>query len=115
MATVIKCIVNDKRLIEALKALKPYALDPPVVDPIDDGPLGLAKKISPPGAVSNFVIEFVDKSAKAGKKTITSRELKQACVAHGLKNNSYSYGLKLLLEKKKLKRTKHPSTYEVVK
>lgn len=115
MPTVIKCIVQDKRVIDVLRALKPYAIDPPVVDPIDDHVNGLAKKISASGSVSKIVFDFVDKAAKAGQKTITSRELKAACVAAGCKDNSYSYGLKLLINRKKLKKTKHPSTYEVVK
>lgn len=115
MPTVIKCIVHDKRVVEVLRALKPYTIDPPVVEPMDDGQPGLATKIAPPGAVTKIIFDFVEKAAKAGKKTITSRELKEACLAAGLKNNSYSYGLKLLLENKKLKRTKLPSTYEVIK
>jgi hypothetical protein len=115
MPTAIKCIVHDKRVIDVLRALKPYALDPPVVDPIDDQPNGIAKKIASSGSLTRMVSDIVAKAAKAGKKTISSREIKQALVALGGNPGSYSYGLKVLLETKKIKRTKTTSVYEVVK
>lgn len=115
MPTVIKCIVPDKKVVEVLRALKPYALDPPVADPIDDGPLNSAKKVKVQGDFTAAVVNYVNAAAKAGKKTVTSTELKEACMANGGQHNSYSYALKLLLDRKRLKRTGTPKTYEIIK
>ena len=114
MPTIIKCIVHDKKVVDVLRVLKPYAFEPPVADAMDEAPLN-SKRMAASGSISKLVFDYVAKSAKTGKKTVTSRELKDELMAKGAKDNSYSYGLKLLLEKKKLKRTSHPSTYEIVK
>ena len=115
MPTVIKCIVPDKKVVEVLRALKPYALDPPVADPIDEGPINSAIKVV--GAHNGFkalIDNYIEKSAKSGKKTITTAELKNLCTDNGGQWNSYSYGLKLALNNKKLRKTKDPKTYEVI-
>ena len=115
MPTVIKCIVSDKKVVEVLRALKPYALDPPVADPIDDGPLNSAQKVKVQGDFTAAVVNYVNAAAKAGKKTVLSTDLKKACMDHGGQHNSYSYALKLLLKRKKLKRTNIPKTYEIIR
>ena len=115
MPTVIKCIVHDKKVVDVLRVLKPFAIEPPVADPIDEGPVNSAKRLTPGSSIHKLVSDYIAKSARSGKKTVTGRELKEELMAHGAKDNSYSYGLKLALEQKKLKRTKHPSTYEIVR
>lgn len=114
MATVIKCVIKDRDVIAVIRLLKPFALDPPVVDPMDDLSSGSNSKMSP-GSLTQIVTDFVEHLAKSGTKTVTSRQLRDHCESRGAQHNSYSYPLKLLLKAGKLKKTKLPSTYEVVK
>lgn len=112
MSTIIKCIVADKRVVEVVRMLKPFALDPPVVDPMDESP---AKKIESGKSIRQMVFEYVDSLVKSGVKKITARELRKFCVDRGAQENSYSYALKLLVDEGRFKKTKTASLYEVVK
>lgn len=112
MATVIKCIVSDKKVVDVLRLLKDFCLDPPVVEPMDDA--GAPSKGS--GApCKKLIFDFVGEEAKRGTKIVTSAQLSKVCTENGGHANGYSYALKRLLETKKLKRGKQPHTYEVLK
>lgn len=114
----IRCIVPDKRLGETLRALEPFTLEPPVVQPgkepnakkngnghsLIDMPHGVAVT---PAVIVKAVV------AKGSGTQFTAAELRDACKAAGRNQYGYSYLLDRLLKKKSVKRIA-PNTYEVV-
>lgn len=112
----IRCIVADKRLHEVLKLLYPLALEPPVAIPVDLGEeeQSVANGHRKVGS-SELVKEFLDKVIKSGAKTITARQLRDAMVAGGFPERAYGYQLKLLVEDRRLKKTREAGIYEVVR
>ena len=111
----IRCIVGDKKLAEALRALGGLTLEPPVTLAVGEiQPLAEKKlKIRPvPGKTAfQIVTELIKKDRL---KKITATQLRQYLVKHGYSSNGYSYALKLLLDKKVVRKTSEPSTYEVL-
>lgn len=114
MPSVIKCIVKGKDIESVLLALEPFVLEPPVVQVITEKATTPAKKVLN-GSITQGILDFVDTMANEGEKTVRTKMLKQFCVSIGASPSSYSYALKQLLDKKKLKRTSQPTTYEIVK
>lgn len=119
MPTVIKCIVPDKRAIEVLRLLKPYALDPPVVEPMDEGLVhnqpAVRQRLANGMTITEMVFDYIKDQIKAGGKVFTASELRGFCAANGAQYNSYSYPLKRAIEEGLLKKSKMPATYEVIK
>lgn len=111
MATVIKCIVSDKKAVDVLRLIKEFCLEPAVVEPLD----GLNGSAAPSGkTITQAIYDFVDDSLKRGEKFITVAQLRDISSTHG-SAHAYSYPLKKLLRLKRLKHGKLPSTYEVLK
>jgi len=117
MAVVIKCIVPDKKAVDAIRLLKPIALEPPVIDPLEDlalvGTNGKSpvRKL-PVGTARQAVEDYV---RKTHAKTLTATDLRTHVMQLGFGEHSYSYPLGLLIKRGILKKTKEPSTYEVVR
>lgn len=110
MATVIKCIVADKKAVDLLRLIKEYCLEPPVVEPLDSG-----NEVKPKGNLTQAVNELVENTAKQGGKVIQIATLREMARTMTGNPNSYSYALKMLLKAKRLKRGKLPKTYEVIR
>ena len=113
----IRCIVADKRLHEALKMLAPVALEPPVAIPVNDGGAeeqngtGHGRRLG----AADLVKEFLDKMIKQGAKTVSARQFRDAMVAGGFDDRSYSYQLALLVKSKQLRKTREAGIYEVIR
>lgn len=105
MATVIKCIVADKKAVEILRLIKASCLEPPVVEPLD------GTETAPKGSLTQTIYKIVENA----KGPIPVAQFREAARAINGNPNAYSYALKTLLDSKKLKRGKLPKTFEVVK
>lgn len=114
MATVIKCIVADKKVVDVLRMLKDFCLDPPVVEPMDDISASLPKK-KPGFSVTNKIYAMVNDAIKRGDNVITSKQFAEIAKNSGGHPTGYSYAIKKLMDNKRLKRGKAPNTYEVLK
>lgn len=111
MATVIKCIVADKKAVDVLRLIKDFCLDPPVVEPMDDSTNSPALKTS---GVTKAIMDLIDNAKKTGNKVVRTSQFRETCRAHNASPTGYSYALKQLLKNKKLKRGRMPNTYEVI-
>lgn len=109
----VKCIVGDKKLSEVMRALGGLTLEPPVVIAVDGAEILQTKKPRPNGDMTSFGL-VTDLIKRDKLKKITAAQLKQYLVTNGYSSNGYSYALKLLLERKIVKKTKEPSVYEVL-
>lgn len=114
MAVVIKCIVPDKKALDVVRLLKSIALEPPVIDPLDDIPTAhdSAVKSRTPGFSARKCVEDYVASAQ-GK--VSATDLRLHVIKNGFRDRSYSYPLKMLIDKGVLKKTKEPFVYEVKK
>ena len=112
MATVIKCIVADKKVVEVLRLLKGVALEPPVAEPLDDLPT--TNKPSK-GSLSKLIFNLIATKAKSKDKIITAAQLTAMCRDNGCHPTAYSYALKKMISEKIVRRGKLPFTYEVIK
>jgi len=107
----IRCIVGDKKLAEALRALNGLTLEPPVTLAVGGTELLPANKMNGGKGAIQIATELI-KHDKL--KQVTASQLRQCLVTNGYSKNGYSYALKMLLEKKVLRKTTKPSTYEVI-
>lgn len=129
----IRCIVGDKKLSDALRALKGHTIEHPVVLPVDS--------LSPAAAGANGNTEPAPKKkykrrkpliaggshragqgtiqiardllTKSGVDKISAREIKQAVMAAGYSHGAYSHAIKILLKEKVLKPTDQLGEYIV--
>lgn len=115
----IRCIVADKRLGEALRVLKPYALEPPVSIPVDEGGPQVEGSrgvtINANNGFSQEVVNHVNGLAKSGVKTMTIRQLREHLSLKGFRAQNYSYAVTKLVSDGKLKPTKIRGLYEVIR
>lgn len=112
MATVIKCIVADKKVVDVLRMLKGVALEPPVAEPLDD--IQTPQKSSK-GTLSKKIYDLIEEKSKGKDKIITAAQLTALCKENGCHATAYSYALKKLIAEKLVRRGKLPHTYEVIK
>ncbi len=120
----LRCVVKDKSLGDALRALKPIALEPPVVIPVDDdkpdpvanvghsnghrsavkakrpkrGPYK-AKVTRPPNQKPSqmLILDFI--KARSHTDQITRQEMVAELEAHGLVAGSQTYAYNWLRDK----------------
>lgn len=105
----IRIVVKHNKLYETLAALEGLALQPPVVV-IANGMAGQPKKsgITAPQAVAKLV------DSKKNGDVLTSMEIGQYCVSHGLNKSATFYGITKNIEGGKLKKA-GSMRYRVVK
>ena len=108
----IRCIVSDKALHHALRALDPFALEPPVAKPVAETMALPNGKVIPQKERTSeeVVLDFLTQNKL---KTVTAKQMRFACLEAGLSKNGYSYAKSALLKKGVLKKAKQKFTYEV--
>lgn len=94
----LRCIVPDKKLGEALRALEPYALEPPVVKPGSEPTKNGNGHVPKYGTGGKIVEHFI-----AQGKPFTAKELRETCKASGLSGYAYSYKLNAAVKAKQVK------------
>lgn len=129
----IRCIVGDKKLSDALRALKGHTIEHPVVLPVDaeTAPVAAPTNGSDPVPKKKYkrrkplvqggkhrtgqgTIQIArDLLAKSGVDKISAREIKQAVMAVGYSHGAYSHAIKILLKEKVLKPTESMGEYIV--
>lgn len=108
----VKCIVADKKVVEVLRLLDGYSLEPPVVLPVRGSTDPQRLNGSVPANTNGGSIELIRRFIP-GRKTVTSAQMREHCEENGYSKNGYSYALKMLLRQGALKKTKEPRVYEV--
>ena len=112
----IRCIVPDKRLGETLRALEPFTLEPPVVQPGKEP----AKKngnehslVDMPHGSADTPSAVVDRVVALGSGTrFKASDLRNMCKAIKRPEYSYTYRLSQLVKSKAVKKI-GPTAYEV--
>lgn len=108
----IRCIVGDKKLSDALKALGGLTLEPPVVVAVMSNGSGHRTDLQKiPGESSATILlkHIADKKLK----TITVQQMRSHLESLGYTKNGYSYAMQRLVAEGKLKKTKTYSLYAV--
>lgn len=133
----VRCIVGDKKLADALRALKGHTIEPPVAiaisedkDPEVARPAVAAQvkpQLTPTARVerrkakrkrnlrSGGAIGIARSIISVpGKTRVSAKELKQATMAAGYSHNSYSHAIKLMIEDGIVESTDEKGVYKIV-
>ena len=110
----IKCLVDDKKLAMALKALDGLVFHPEVI-PVRNAAVEDGEVVStrPEGSASDLLQIYLNE--RPAMKQVRACDLSGHLVQNGFAKGGYSYATKKLVEAGTLKKSKVAGVYDIVR